>query len=135
MMLQNKIHHVDAIEASKIIQEAWSSTSLHLVELQGKEIQSWVDYISRIENAFKFPTKCEDIMDRYFDWIRDLEWLGKDGYVLIIHDFKSFLKLDLPLKKMIIDDYAEIILPWWQEDVEKYVGNGKAKPFNIYLID
>ena len=71
----------------------------------------------------------------YNDWMKDLDWFGKDSYILIIRNYKSFLANDLPLKEMIMEGFRDYILPWWQEDVEKYVVEGKAKPFNIYLVD
>jgi len=134
-MIQNKIYHITAMEADKIVQETNESANLHLVELQGEEIQSWEDYMSKIESAFEFPTSCIDNVNRYNNWLRDLSWLGKDGYVLIIRDFKDFLNQDLILKYKTIGRYADTVLPWWGENIEKYIIDGKAKPFNVYLVD
>jgi len=134
-VIKNKIYHITAADADRIVQETNSSTNLHLVELQGEEIQSWEDYIVEIESAFKFPTSCINNMNGYNDWIRDLSWLGKDGYVLIIHNFKDFLNQDLMLKYIVLGRYADLILPWWEKDVERCVVEGKAKSFNVYLVD
>jgi hypothetical protein len=98
-MIQNKIYNINVEDVDKIVQEANASNNLHLAEVQGKEIQSWKDYIKKIENIFKFPTSCTNNIDRYLDWIRDLDWLKKDSYILIIYDYKSFLEQDLSLKK------------------------------------
>ena len=67
--------------------------------------------------------------------MRDLEWLGKDEYALIIYNYENFLEQDLSLKKVIMDDFAESIMPWWQDEVETCVVGGKAKPFNVYIVD
>jgi hypothetical protein len=137
--MQNKIHYVNALEAAEIAQKTRDSGNLHLVEIQGKKIQSWEDYIIKIENLFRFPTTCIDNMDRYEDWITDLDWLEKDGYVLIIHNYKNFLEQDLLLKDIIMEGFADMILPWWQGDDEDSVVHcvvgGEAKPFNVYLVD
>jgi len=134
-MVRNKIYDISAKDARIIIQNADISSNLLLVEIQGKSIQSWGDYIKNIQNAFKFPTDCLNSMDRYLDWIRDLGWLEKDSYTLIIHDFTTFLEQDLALKKIIMDDFRDIILSWWERDVELYVVEGKAKPFNTFLVN
>ena len=137
-MIQNKIYRVNAVDAKKIVQETRSETILHLVELDGKEIQSWDDYYKEVEMGFQFPTISINY-DAYHDWITDLDWIGKEGYVLIIYDYNSFLEQDSSLKKLIMEDFADSILPWWQGDVESSVVNcvvgGKAKPFNVYLVD
>jgi len=64
----------------------------------------------------------------------DLDWLGKKSYILIIHDYSKFLMQDLECKKMIMEIFNDEILPWWQKNIEKYVINGKSKPFNVYLV-
>ena len=134
-MMKNSINYISVKDSEKIIQKARNHIGTHLVELQGNEIQSWKDYIRRIEVDFEFPTQCADIWARYMDWIRDLSWLGKEAYVLVIHDYTSFLRKDLKLKKGIIESFTDYILPWWQEDVVNCVVGGRAKPFNVYLVD
>ena len=51
----------------------------------------------------------------------------------IIRNFKLFLQDDLKSKKEILEDFKEVVLPWWEKEVEQYVVGGKAKPFNIIL--
>ncbi|MDR0197904.1 MAG: barstar family protein [Oscillospiraceae bacterium] len=136
--MQNKIHHVNALEAAEIAQKTRDSGNLHLVEIQGKKIQSWEDFYQKMEEGFRFPTISVNY-NAYLDWIEDLDWLGKDGYVLIIHDYKNFLEQDLLLKDRIMEGFADMILPWWQGDDEDSVVHcvvgGEAKPFNVYLVD
>jgi len=137
-MIQNTIYHVDTPKATKIAQEASNSAELLLLELHGNEIQTWEDYINALNKAIHFPTSCLNStygVNRYHDWMRDLDWLGKDGYVLIIYDYKSFLEQNLSLKEEIMEDFTDLILPWWQEEVVNCVIDGKAKSFNIYLVD
>jgi len=137
-MIQNKIHRVNALDAAKIAQETRNSDCLLLLELCGKEIQSWANYINKLNEVVNFPTSCLNSaygVNRYHDWIRDLDWLGKDGYVLIIYDYKAFLEQEPSLKKEIIEDFTHLILSWWQEEVVNCVVGGKAKPFNVYLVD
>ena len=43
-MVQNRIYCINTEAANKIKEDAERSTSLHLVEIQGKDIQSWKEY-------------------------------------------------------------------------------------------
>jgi len=136
--MRNKIYHVKIEDAEKIAREAKLSTKLLLMELWGKEIQSWEDYVNKLDEYVSFPTSCVNGIygvNRYHDWIRDLDWLGKDGYVLIIYDYEAFLEQTPSLKEKIMRDFSDLILPWWEEEVERCVVGGRAKPFNIYLAD
>jgi hypothetical protein len=67
--------------------------------------------------------------------MRDLSWLRKEEYILIIHDFHDFLKNDLHLREIIVEDINDTILPFWEHEVEHCVVEGKAKPFNVYFVD
>lgn len=130
LVLKTNSEEIESLKAELAIDDR-----LLIVELKGANIQSWEDYISEIQLKFQFPTSCLDSMDRYLDWIRDLEWLDKDGYVLIINRYSDFIKDNSKLKNEIISDFTEVILPFWQEEVQDVAVEGKAKPFMVYLVD
>jgi hypothetical protein len=81
---RNKIKKGKCNDIGKIKDELTKFNNLFVVELDETSIHSWTDYIEQIQTKFQFPTSCLDSWDRYLDWIRDLDWLNKDGYVLII---------------------------------------------------
>lgn len=135
----NTLYNMSHIEAFSILENIKNNPNIFFAELQGRRIQSWNDYSLEIEKAFHFPSSCRDSIDRYLDWIRDISWLDEgfscSRYVLIIYDFSLMLLNDIPTKKMIKDDFIEIILPWWDGEVENCVLGGKRKQFDVYLID
>ena len=133
--INNKVLSVNSKNIEIIKKELISNCNVHLVEIDGKQIQSWGDYILAIQNNFKLPTPCFDSVDRYLDWMRDLDWLKKEEYILIVTNYNKFLKNDSELKKQIIADFIDIILPFWQDEVEEVVVEGKAKLFIVYLVD
>jgi hypothetical protein len=132
---RNIVQKIDEEEFLIIKKKSEETDSVFLVVLDGKEIKSGNDYILHIQSLFKFPTSCIDNWDGYLDWIRDLSWLNKEEYILVINNFLQFLKDDIAMKQDIISLFEEVILPFWQEEVERVVVDGKPKPFNVYLID
>ena len=95
--------------------------NVYVVELDGENIPSWKDYILDVQSKFQFPSSCVNSMDRYLDWMTDLDWLNKEEYVLIINNFSAFIKDDYKLKNMIMSDFNEAILPFWHEEDRKSV--------------
>ena len=95
----------------------------------------------KIERVFKFPANIIEMhvnglsIDGYLDWITDLSWLNANGYALIINNFDIFMSGDLRKKEIIIESFEKNVLPWWQSQVEQYQVGGKAKPFNVYVVD
>lgn len=132
--MENKVYYVTQKEMDGIKETIQKDDSLYVANINGSTIKSLQEYLKIVNELFKFPIPTRGL-DGYLDWIRDLDWLMKDGYVLIINDFSKFLNDDLQLKNKIVDDFKKVVLPWWQEEVEKCVVEGKAKPFNVYLVD
>ncbi|MCL2126416.1 MAG: hypothetical protein FWH33_10590 [Oscillospiraceae bacterium] len=132
--MDNKVFHVSIIDIAKIIKENRNNSGTHIVEINGSLIQTWENYIDEIENLFCFPTRRNTI-DGYLDWIRDLSWLHKDRFLLILYNYRHFLQDQPALKEIIMNDFWECILPWWQKDVESFVVDGKAKEFCVYLVE
>ena len=132
--MENKIYYVSFEEIQCLKKEFNKRSNVFIVEIDGNLIQDKGDFLDIMTEKFKFPYSVNGF-DGYLDWIRDLEWLGKEEYILIINNFNNFMKKNISFKKIIIEDIEEIILPWWQKEIENCVVEGKAKLFNVYLVD
>jgi len=132
--MQNKIFHVSKSEMLEIKQNLQKDSSLFIAEINSDEVTQLDDFLAVISEVFDFPYPSGSL-NSFSDWIRDLDWLEKDGYVLIFYSSKDFLCQDTQAKNRIIEYFEEVILPWWQADVERCVVEGKAKPFNVYFVD
>ena len=38
-------------------------------------------------------------------------------------------------KDLFLEILEEDVLPWWESDVEKHVVGGKAKSFQVYIVE
>ena len=133
--MRNEIYNITEEELSLVKQQLYSQKGVWVAEIDGSKIPTWKDYVREIERVFRFPTPCDKSMDAYLDWITDLSWLNSQGYSLIIKNVNNFMRNDLEKREKVLRFFREDILPFWQSDVEQYVVEGKAKPFNVYLVD
>ena len=133
--MKNEMKRININEWKQIYQQLKKKQNVWIAEIDGSKVSTWEDYAHEIEKVFRFPTPCDKSIDVYLDWITDLSWLNVNGFILIIKNFKDFLKEDFEKKEKILWFFGEDILPFWQSGIEQCVVGGKAKPFNIYLID
>ncbi|MDR2672165.1 MAG: barstar family protein [Coriobacteriales bacterium] len=131
--MDNQIRHVTRQEYEKIAAAA-KGTSTFVGELDGKDIHNRTDFLDAVWTVFRFPDGPKNL-DAYNDWICDLTWLGAEGYIFTILNFKSFMDQDPINRRKILTTLENTIIPWWSEDVEKYQVEGKAQPFNVYFVD
>lgn len=128
------IHYISLNDMQTIKHTFEKNDCMYIAELDGKEIQTLTDYLTQMSNLFQFPISSLGL-DGYNDWMRDLDWLNKEGYVFIIYHFAEFLKQELLIKEQIINNFQDTILPFWQYEITTTVVGGKVKPFKIYFVD
>lgn len=126
--MSNKIQYV----SREFDVNSLASEDYYFAELEGSKISSESELFSALKVVFRLPDAHN--WDAIFDWLTDLSWLCKEGYIVYIRDYSLLLADDVATKKYflsILKDTAE----WWDGDVEKCVVGGKKKSFNIYLVD
>ena len=106
-----------------------------LVIIDGRQVRSEGHFFSIMEKEFHFPQSCDGYMDIFLDWIGDLTWLEYDEITLIIKNKKEFLSNNFLFKVKVLAAFAEIVLPFWEEEVVRCVVEGKPKQFDVYLAD
>ena len=111
----------------------------YIAEIDGNNIYNLEDYMNEIIKAFKFPDgmfKNKDNIDSYEDWMRDLGWLGEvDGFALFIINEDKMLTNSLDKKKIIFESFYDTIIPFWTEEVEHVVVEGKTKIFDVFVVE
>jgi hypothetical protein len=132
--MENKIHVVSSREMSDIKNNLMKDESLFVAEILGSEVRDLQDFFRIMSELFEFPWPSRNYAG-FSDWMTDLDWLHKDGYVLVIHQFQDFMSEDQAEKQEVIDVFATDVLPFWQEEVVKVVVEGEVKLFHVYLVD
>lgn len=127
------IHYVSLNEMENIKCTFENDDSIYVAELDGKEIKVLSDYLAKMSILFQFPIPALGL-DGYNDWMRDLDWLDKEEYIFIIYHFDDFLKEDLLAKESIIENFYDIIFPFWRYEITTTVVGGKVKPFSVYFV-
>jgi len=132
--MKNMISKIGINEFKNIKNEFKINRNIYIAVVDGKNIQSWDSFFDNMIEKLKLPMKEYRNVNAYLDWMRDLKWLDGEGYILFIENWVDFMKEDLDMKRNIIDDFENYILPFWDTEVEQVVIGGKTKMFNVYLV-
>lgn len=132
--MNNRIVYVSEEEAQKIKKCSMQDRDIFFAEIDGEKIRTEADYVQAISEAFDFPNKLPTLkMEWCNDYISDLMWIEQKDIVLIVHKYNLMLCEELKLKKIIVDDFEEIILPWWEGEIVGHMVGGKPRGFLVYL--
>ena len=88
----NQIIFTTSKEVQKIKDAALLNKHCLVVEIDGKKYPTYNDYIRYMEKQLSFPRPCEEIWERYDDWMTDLSWLNYTEYVFIVEHYNGFFR-------------------------------------------
>ena len=91
----NQIYQITNKEIEKIKMDCLET---YIVDIDGGKILNLSQFLDIMTEKFKFPIPSKSL-DSYLDWIRDLSWIDAQEFVLIIRNFKLFLKNEPERKK------------------------------------
>lgn len=131
--MENRIIYTSNKEITEVRERLKQDDKTYVVEIEGKICLYLSDYLNLISNLFQFPIKAKGL-DGYNDWMRDLSWINKKQIVIIIYNFQQFLQKDISSKTAILEDFNEIILPWWESEVVDCMVGGEMRKMLVYLI-
>lgn len=132
--MSNRIVYVTKDEAKEIKTSVLQNEDIFFVEIDGDKIATEEDYVRVMSDVFNFPHELPEMkIGWYNDYINDLMWIKQKDIVVLIHDYELMLTEDLRIKKIIMSDFEEIILPWWEGEVVGHLVGGRPRRFIIYL--
>ena len=109
------------------------SEDCFLATLDGSTTQSKASLLEAMAQLFELPDNTG--WDSLIDWMCDLSWLQMPRYCLAVDNYSELLKDDSKTKEQFIDILKNIILPYWEDDVEKIMSGGTPRSFVVFLIN
>ncbi|MGC6768260.1 barstar family protein [Enterococcus sp. LJL51] len=131
--MENKIYKVNNKEFSVLKNARIKNKNIKIAILNGEELCSKSMFIQEMIRQFNLPMKNTNNFDGFLDWMRDLEWIHEQEIVVVIYNFDNCIEDSG--KKEIIKMFGQMILPFWEKEVEEVVMGGKRRNFNVYLVD
>ena len=129
-MILNKMLYITESEAKKIILSN-EKQKTHLAIIDFINVKSWSDFVIVLGDIYQLPIRNEGY-DGTRDWMEDLDWLPYGEYVAILYNLSSIQDKNLKENNLSL---FKLVIQWWEKDVEQFCVGGKAKPFNVYLVN
>lgn len=107
------------------------------IVMDGNGITTYEQYFDKLWKDFgfsKIPVGWKKDYCTEDDFLTEMDELPSEKYVFVIKNYDLFLTDNPNVKHRIINHYEKFILPFWDEEVERVVVEGKRKDFNIYLV-
>lgn len=106
----------------------------YIFTIDGNKVSTKKEFFDTVEILFSFPTSCKNKVSRFDDWMMDLSWLDSDrGICIVIDNFEHFLRDDPEFKDLVMDDFRQNILPFWEETVLTTVKDGKTRKMDVVI--
>lgn len=130
--MRNKIQYISMQDIPQLKTKLQQKKELFIVEIDGKQCVHLIDYLNEMSECLQFPIKAKGL-DGYNDWMRDLSWIKAQQIVILISNYRDFLREDIPSKEAVIKDFNQLILPWWESETNDFVSDGEVKEMTIYI--
>ena len=106
----------------------------YIFTIDGNKVSTKKEFFDAVEILFSFPTSCKNKVSRFDDWMMDLSWLDSDrGICIVINNFEHFLRDDPEFKNLVMDDFRQDILPFWEETVLTTMKDGKTRKMDVVI--
>lgn len=106
----------------------------YIFTIDGNKVSTKKEFFDAVEILFSFPTSCKNKVSRFDDWMMDLSWLDSNrGICIVIDNFERFLRDDPEFKDLVMDDFRQDILPFWEETVLTTVKDGKTRKMDVVI--
>lgn len=132
----NKLYRMtkEEFEKKKIL---YKYNDVKYIVMDGKGIGTYEQYFDKLWDVFNFseiPEGWEKDYHTEDDFLTEMDELPDDKYIFVIKNYDEFLANNIEEKAEIEDYYENYLLPFWDEEVERVVVEGKRKDFDIYLV-
>ena len=124
----------EKFEKKKIL---YKFNDVKYIVMDGAGIETYEQYFDKLWEVFGFSEIPEGWKKDYhteYDFMTDDDFLPFEKYTFVIKNYDEFMKNNNWEQENLEDTYKNYLLPFWDEEVERVVVEGKRKDFNIYLV-
>lgn len=126
--MSNSIINKEDVNTNYIVE------NYYIFTIDGNKVSTKKEFFDAVEILFSFPTSCKNKVSRFDDWMMDLSWLDSDrGICIVIDSFEHFLRDDPEFRDLVMDDFRQDILPFWEETVLTTVKDGKTRKMDVVI--
>ena len=104
------------------------------LNIDGKKVQSERDAIEILANSFNINDLQDGNWDALFDRLQRSNYIHPERINIFINNSRDLFIKDANSKNIFLEILSDTV-SWWEEDVERYIVDGKRKTFNVYLLD
>ena len=104
------------------------------LNIDGKKVQSERDAIEILANSFNINDLQDGNWDALFDRLQRSNYIHPERINIFINNSRDLFIKDEDSKNTFLEILSDTV-SWWEEDVERYIVDGKRKTFNVYLLD
>jgi hypothetical protein len=136
LVIKNSRLFVSNQEKLNIIKKHENNKNTFFLYIDGNKITNKEKYEDFLINSLapidlkiiKYNIHC------YHDVMRDIEVYYEKEPVIVIDNYDNFLKEDLSYKKIIEESFDEIILPYFEEEIERVESGGRRTKYMVYCV-
>ena len=104
------------------------------LNIDGKKVQSERDAIEILAKSFNINDLQDGNWDALFDRLQRSNYIHPERINIFINNSRDLFIKDANSKNTFLEILSDTV-SWWEEDVERYIVDGKRKTFNVYLLD
>lgn len=107
------------------------------IVMDGAGIETYEQYFDKLWELFDFqeiPEGWKKDNHTEYDFMTDDDFLPAEKYTFVIKNYEKFMMSNITERLKIENRYENYLLPFWDEEVERVVVEGKRKDFDIYLV-
>lgn len=127
----NKLYKMtkEEFEQKKIL---YQFDDVKYIVMDGAGIETYEQHFDKLWEVFSFGKIPEDWEK---DYHTEYDFLPEEKYTVIIKNYDKFMNNNKWEKENLEDTYENYLLPFWDEEVERIVKEGKRKDFRYQTAE
>lgn len=127
----NVYRRITKLEKNYLMVKSFNDFNLNI---DGKKVQSERDAIGILAKSFNIDDLQDGNWDALSDRLQRSNYIHPERINIFINNSRDLFIKDERSKNIFLEILSDTV-SWWEEDVERYIVDGKRKTFNVYLLD